>query len=48
MLVFLQSIKSYMTGDQFNWNLGTAMAVSGRFQEGLETLEKIEEFKYRC
>ena len=47
VIIYLKSIKDYMTGDQFNWNLGTAYAASGNFKEGLEALENIKEFKYR-
>ena len=45
---YLASIKAYFGDEQdFSWNLGMALAASGRYEEGLEMLEKIKEFKYR-
>lgn len=43
VLIYLQSIKSYMENDdEFHWNLGVAKASSGEFREALESFERVQ------
>jgi intraflagellar transport protein 56 len=47
VITYLNSIKAYFSDaeQEFNWNLSMALVASGRFKEGLETLEKIDEYR---
>jgi|UniRef100_A0A7S4FKV4 intraflagellar transport protein 56 len=48
VLIYLTSIKTYFPqDDDFNWNIGIAQAAAGQYKDALETLQLIQNEKYK-
>ena len=49
VILYLNTIKEYMSDDdEFNWNFGLALAVTGKFKEAEEALLQIKNDKYKA
>lgn len=48
VLIYLTSIKTYFPqDDDFNWNIGIAQAAAGQYKDALDTLQLIQNEKYK-